>query len=179
MEWWSAAVDEGGPLRPEPSLEGRSLAWAGPHRLTADREGRVVATVDGQERVLADERPDGCADPEPEQGLAPTLAGSTDWAVVSFQCLGGSVTVAYDLGRAATLSVPDASVVSVDGHEALLSGARRTYLLDLEQEQLTDIGHAPHEGGGTVKDDLVLWNVPGHLDDDDVYDVSYSVARIP
>lgn len=192
IHWWSASVPGGGEARPEPTLEGATVAWGGGVRATADSAGRVVVSGPAGDEVVADGRPEGCEPPEafPDAPVTVLLAG--DRPVVTYTCETGtdvflSRTVVHPQdGRA--VEIVDASVLATDNTHVVLAGGgypnlehpghSSTYVLDLDQLAIARVGRGTHEPHVALVDGLLLWNSPGPTDDNDGYDVTWQVARI-
>jgi hypothetical protein len=92
----------------------------------------------------------------------------------------------YDVDRGDVVQVAGAALLAADGDHVLLRAAARGpadgfYLLDLEHRALTRFGGAtqPAEYEFALVDGLVLWNQAGPIEDRDVYDVVWNVARLP
>jgi hypothetical protein len=187
MHWWSYAVGGAGEARPETTLTGSAVAWADGHQATADNHGRVVVSSSARERIVADERPLGCEVPtDPELAEIPVTIGlAGNRPVVTYWCGDDPtlVTLVYDVDGAAAVQVAGASLLTADEDHVLLvsgeGGPAGLYLLDLDRLAITRIGPGIHEVQVGLADGLVLWNQPGPIDDRDVYDVVWKVARLP
>jgi hypothetical protein len=184
LHWWSYAVPGGGEGRPEPALAGAAVAWGDDARATADTDGRVVLSSSSGERVVAEERPAGCEPPTaPDRADIPVsldLAGRRP--VVTYWCGDElrAITLVYDVDRGEVLQVTGAAVRAADEDNVLLGAdrsGRGVYVLDLDRLTLARISSATPEAQVGLADGLVLWNQPGPLDDKDVSDVVWKVAR--
>ena len=93
------------------------------------------------------------------------------------------MTLVYDVDRGEIIQIDGADVRAADEDHVLLwadrSGRAGVYLLDLDRLTLARIGPAPHEAQVGLTDGLVLWNQVGPLDDKDVSDAVWKVARLP
>jgi hypothetical protein len=186
LRWWSYAVPEGGDARPEPTLDGTAVAWGQGVGATADNDGRVTVTDEGAERLLAEERPEGCEPTsEPAQtGIPVTIGLAGSRPVVTYWCKDEQpVTLVYDVDGGDAIQVDGANLLAADEGHVLLAaaggGPSGTYLLDLDRVTLARIGPGLHEAHVGLAGGLVLWNNLGPLDDRDVYDVMWKVARLP
>ena len=190
LSWWSYAVPEGGEGRPEPALAGSAVAWGDGVQVSADNDGRVAVSVSGVERIVAEERPEGCEPPtDPDLADMPVtvrLAGNRP--VVTYWCgdEAEAVTRVYDVDSGAAIQVAGAGSLAADEDHVLLAPAQGAhdargglYLLDLDQLTLARIGPGTHDAQVGLANGLVLWNQPGPIDDKDVYDVVWKVARVP
>lgn len=190
LSWWSYAVPEGGEGRPEPALAGSAVAWGDGVQVSADNDGRVVVSVSRVERIVAEERPAGCEPPtDPDLADMPVtvrLAGNRP--VVTYWCgdEAEAVTRVYDVDSGAAVQVAGAGSLATDEDHVLLAPAQGAhdarggvYLLDLDQLTLARIGPGTHDAQVGLANGLVLWNQPGPIDDKDVYDVVWKVARVP
>jgi hypothetical protein len=198
IHWWSAAAPGGGNARPEPALEGTTVAWGDGIRVSADPSGRVVVSGPAGDRVVSGSRPDGCERPEefPDAPVTVVVAGSRP--VVTYSCesgtddLGLSHTVVYEQEGQQQLDIAGASVLTADDRHLALAGSgsldavagaehpgtSSTYLLDLDSRAISRVGQGPHEVQVALSAGLFLWNIPGPIDDNDVYDVVWKVARL-
>ena len=188
--WWSFPVPDGGDPRREPGLGDRAVAWNQDVRVTADTRGRVVRTVAGASRTLAEHRPEDC--PVPEQAFRPELELAGDTPVVSYWCGEGHVPENLTVvpARSGRPGVEVAGIVlAADRNRALLWGsgdrARNLYLLDLERLTLRRIS-GPLSAAFPdnmmqvgMASGLVLWNAEGPRDDRDTSDTVWKVARLP
>jgi hypothetical protein len=187
LRWWSYAVPEGGDARPEPTLVGTAVAWGHGVEATASNDGRVIVTDEGAEQLLAEERPEACEPTsEPAQtGIPVTMALAGDRPVVTYWCKDEQqpVTLVYDVDGGDAIQVDGAYFLAADEGHVLLAAAggnpRGTYLLDLDAVTLARIAPSLHEAHVSLAGGLVLWNNLGPLDDKDVYDVLWKVARLP
>lgn len=178
-QWWSAPVT-GGTARHEVGLDGLAVTWSGDARATADRAGRIVVTDDNGSRTLAEAPPEGC------RGY-PTLSFAADRLLAHYLCGQRSRLVVLDASGTPELSV-EASWVGVvaagDGY-ALLAGAKGTYVLDLDREQLLRVDRKPASTAldllptPAVGHELVVWNVWGPADSRKVADIVYRAGRLP
>ena len=187
MHWWSYALPEGGEGRPEPDLDGESVAWGDGVQARANIDGGVVLSTSAGERVLAEERPAGCERPtEPELADIPVTVRLAGTRPVVMHVCGDELrvmTLVYDVDRGEVIQIDGADVRAADEDHVLLwadrSGRAGIYLLDLDRLTLARIGPAPHEAQVGLTDGLVLWNQVGPLDDKDVSDAVWKVARLP
>lgn len=195
VRWWSVPL-AGGRARPEPTLDGKSVVWSGTTLATADPDGRVTVTRDGQRVTEIDGPPEGCAAPD-DMELAPALRLAGTRPVVTFRCETGQQVVVYDeAGRPDLILAPaEVVVTAADARYVVLAEPpparpesaddERTYLLDLQRRVLLAID----DRGLAIADDdayanairagLVLWMVNGPSEGRDTYDVVYKVARVP
>lgn len=196
MRWWSAPLTSGGTARSEASLEGLALAWADGTRVTADPDGRVIVTTPEGERVISEHRPDGCERLADFPHAPATVALAGDRPVVTYWCDSGAaehanlVTMIYDPDGSRAVRVDGASVLAADDRHVLLSGSTddgeevphpgnaSTYLVDPGALMVSRIGLGPHEAQVGLAAGMVLWNEPGPIDDQDVYDVVWKVGRL-
>lgn len=187
MHWWSYALPGGGEGRPEPALDGESVAWEDGVQARANNDGRVVLNSSAGERVVAEERPAGCARPT-DPGLTdipPTVRLAGTRPVVMYVCGDElrTMTAVYDVDRAEVIQVAGAGLNAADEDHVLLGADRSkqagVYLLDLNRLTLARIGPGTHERQTDVVNGLVLWNRAGPLDDKDTYDAVWKVARLP
>jgi len=147
----------------------------------------VIVTDEGAEQLLAEERPEACEPTsEPAQtGIPVTMALAGDRPVVTYWCKDEQqpVTLVYDVDGGDDIQVDGAHFLAADEGHVLLAAAggnpRGTYLLDLDAVTLARIAPSLHEAHVSLAGDLVLWNNLGPLDDKDVYDVLWKVARLP
>ena len=142
MRWWSYPVPQGGEARPEPALTGTSIAFDDGVQARADSDGRIVLSTPGEERLLAEHRPQACEPPsEPDTALWPgwvRMAGSRP--VVTYLCGEPSprpdtVTVVYDTDGGPTIQVAGSAVLAADPGHVLLApafGTRGMYLFNLD-----------------------------------------------
>jgi len=182
VSWWSYGLPQGGQGRPEPALTGAGMVWRDGVQVRADNDGRVTVSSSGADRVVADERPDGCEQPDdPVFAVLPATVGLAGTRpVVTYLCGDESqVTVVYDVEGADAVQIDDASLLAADEGYVLLRGPGGTYLLDLHGLALARIAPAVHEDQVGLGRGVVLWNNPGPIDDKDVYDVVWKVARLP
>jgi hypothetical protein len=187
MGWWSYSVPQGGDGWPEPDLIGEGVAWKDGVRARADGSGRVVLSGRGGERVVAGERPEGCAANERSIANAPVTVGlAAGRPVVTYWCgddVGATTTFVYGAGGGSAIQIAGASLVAADENHALLVSALESpdgvYLLDIDRHRLTRIGTRGHEAVFALANGLVLWNEAGPIDDRDVYDEVWNVARLP
>jgi hypothetical protein len=198
MHWWSAPVVGGGEMRPEPDLEGTTVAWHGADRVTADPDGHVVLSTPQGDRVLSERRPEGCDRPSTfsDAPVKALLAG--DRPVVTYFCDSGepdvaaALTVVYDPDGSRAIAIDGATAMASDQRRLLVVGGSGVghplagshvgdtwvYLVDLDRGSVSRLGRGVHERQVDVAAGMVLWNSPGHLDDTSVYDVRWTVARI-
>ena len=196
MHWWSAPVVGGGDLRPEPALDGAAVAWGSDGtRATADTDGHVVLSSPQGDRVVGERRPDGCDRPSgfPDVPVRVVLAG--DRPVVTYFCdsgeadVGVPLTVIYEPG--AQIHVEGVTALASDQRHVLLGGGAPgipvatahpgdgwVYLVDLDRNTLSRLGRGVQESQVDVEAGMVLWNSTGSLDDNSVYDVTWTTARI-
>jgi hypothetical protein len=187
LNWWSYAVTEGGEGRPEPALAGTDVAWGDGVHASAGNDGRVILTSSAGERLVADERPAGCETPtDPDLASMPVTVGlAGNQPVVTYWCgeQAQADTLVYDVPSGESVQVARASFQAADEDHVLLAPASGEpaglYLLDLDRLAITRIGPGIHEAQVGLADGLVLWNEPGPIDDNDVYDVVWKVARLP
>ena len=113
--------------------------------------------------------------------------------VVTYVCDDGQrwFTQVYGTDGQPSLQIPNASVLATDESHVLLAAADEeaageehgeggiTYLLDVDTLTITRIARGLHESHVALEAGLVLWNNPGPIDDNDVYDVVWKVARLP
>ena len=190
LSWWSYPVPQGGDGQPEPALTGADVAWGDGLQASADSEGRVILTSSAGERLVAEERPTGCETPtDPAYARWPAtvgLAGSRP--VVTYWCGDGRdewepMTLVYEADGDGAIQVARASFQAAHEQHVLLAPSRGEraglYLLDLDRLTITRIGPGIHEAQVGLADGLALWNEPGPIDDNDVYDVVWKVARLP
>ncbi|RYP86929.1 hypothetical protein EKO23_08160 [Nocardioides guangzhouensis] len=187
MHWWSYALPEGGEGRPEPALDGESVAWEDGLQARVNNDGRVVLSSSAGERVVAEERPAGCARPADREltDIPPTVRLAGTRPVVMYVC-GDELhvmTAVYDVDRGEVIQVAGADARAADEDHVLLGADRskRTgvYLLDLDRLTLARIGPGTYEPQTALVNGLVLWNRAGPLDDKDTYDALWKVARLP
>jgi hypothetical protein len=182
VRWWSYELPQGGKARPEPALAGAGMAWRDGVQVRADSDGTVTVSDSGADRVVAEERPDGCTLPnDPVLAGAPALVGlAGDRPVVTYFCgdEAQAVTLVYDLAGSDAVRIDGASLLTADNGYVLLGGGG-TYLLDLHELALAQIGPGLHENQVGLGRGVVLWNNPGPVDDKDAYDVVWKVARLP
>lgn len=181
LRWWSVPLATGGAWQREPDIEGRWPAWQGDLRATSDLSGRVELTRGTQTQVVAPSLPSGCAPPE-EASFPPPVVFAGNRLVVTFDCRTGSQIVVYDEEGRPYVSVErsELGVAAAGPRYVLLTGEGRTWALDLEHRELLALDSSElHEDNASVESDLVLWNIPGPSDNDNVYDVIFKAARIP
>jgi len=179
VSWFSVARDGTG-LRPEPDLDGTTVAFSETVRATASPTGRVVVDREGEPaQVVSEALPDGCA---LEPTSLPTVALAGDWPVVSYPCADGALTSVYD--RAGHLYVDLVGDVAVGGagpNHVLLTNADGTFALSLARRELfqVDVGNTSgFTGGRDVVGGLALWGVDADHNPD-VFSLSYWVGRLP
>jgi hypothetical protein len=144
VHWWSYPVPQGDEGRPEPDLTGASIAFGDDVQAQADSDGRIFLSTPGEERLLAEHRPEDC-EPPSDPNAAPwpgwvRMAGSRP--VVTYWCgepspRSETVTVVYDTDGGKTVEVVGSALLAADQDRVLLapsSGgtARGMYLLDLD-----------------------------------------------
>ena len=172
------------------------MAWANDTRVTADPDGRVIVTTPEGERVISEHRPDGCERLADFPHAPATVALAGGRPVVTYWCDSGAaehanpLTMIYDPDGSRAVRVDGASVLAADDRHVLLSGSiddgeevphpghASAYLVDPDDLTLSRIGRGPHEAQVGLDAGLVLWNEPGHLDDNSVYDVTWRVAQL-
>lgn len=189
LSWWSYAVPEGGEGRPQPALAGAAVAWGDGVQARAYGDGRVVLSGSGAERLVAEERPAGCEPAtDPDLASMPVVVGlAGNRTVVTLWCgdEAQAITFVYDVDSGGAIQVAGARLQAADeGHVLLVATQGASggglYLLDLDRLTLARIGSAIHEAHQVdLADGLVFWNQPGPIDDKDVYDVVWNVARLP
>ena len=187
LSWWSYDVPEGGEGRPQPALTGTAVAWGDGVQARADSDGRVVLSSSAAERLVAEERPAGCEPPtDPDLASMPVTVGlAGNRPVVTYWCgdVAQATTRVYDVDGGDAIQVAGAGFLAADEDHVLLATAQGepggVYLLDLDRLTLARIGPAMHDAQVGLADGLVLWNQPGPIDDKDVYDVVWKVARLP
>ena len=143
VHWWSYPVPQGGEGRPEPDLTGSSIAFGDGVQARADSGGSILLSTPGQDRLLAEHRPDDCEPPsDPDAAPWPgwvRMAGSRP--VVTYYCGEPSrrpdtVTVVYDTDRGRTVEVAGSAVLAANQDHVLLAPPLGTpagmYLLNLD-----------------------------------------------
>jgi hypothetical protein len=143
VHWWSYPIPDGGEGRPEPDLTGSSIAFGDGVQARADSGGSIVLSTPGEDRFLAEHRPDDCEPPsDPDAAPWPgwvKMAGSRP--VVTYYCGEPSrrphtVTVVYDIVHEKTVEVARAAVLAADQDHVLLAPPLGTpagmYLLNLD-----------------------------------------------
>lgn len=191
LSWWSYAVPEGGEGRPEPALDGADVTWGDGVQASANSDGRVVLSGSAGASVVNEERPAGCEQPtDPALATGPVTVGlAGNRPVVTYFCGGQGdevepMTLVYAADAdGGAIQVARAGFQAADENHVLLAPARGEpaglYLLDLDRLTIARIGPGIHEAQVGLADGLVLWNQPGPIDDKDVYDVLWKVARLP
>ena len=185
VHWWSVPLT-GGTVRAEPSLDKHWLAWSGSMRATADLDGHIALTRDGQQVAEVGGPPEGCDPPDDDLLTTPTLVFAGTRLVATFRCSDGNQVVAYNAAGEPELALApaaDLGVMGADARHVLVTDTRRTYVLDLQRRRLLAIDNRGAVLGdhnvALVRDGLVLWAVDGPQEDRDTYDVVYRVAQLP
>lgn len=143
MHWWSYPVPQGGEGRPELALTGTSMAFGDGVQARADSGGRIVLSTPGEDRLLAEHRPQACEPPsDPDAPLWPSGVGMAgNRPVVTYWCGEPSprpdtVTVVYDTDGDRTVQVAGSALLAADQDHVLLAPTFRTargmYLLNLD-----------------------------------------------
>jgi hypothetical protein len=143
VHWWSYPVPQGDEGRPEPDLTGTSMAFGDGVQARADSDGRIVLSTPGEDRLLAERRPQACEPPSDPDTALPLngvrLAG--DRPVVTYWCgepspRSDTVTVLYDTDGDKTVQVAGATLLAADQDHVLLAPplgtAHGMYLLNLD-----------------------------------------------
>ena len=143
VHWWSYPVPHGGEGRPEPDLTGSSIAFGDEVQARVDPGGSIFLSTPGEDRLLAEHRPQACAPPsDPDAALWPgwvRMAGSRP--VVTYWCgepspRSDTVTVVYDTDRGKAVQVAGSALLAADQDHVLLAPSSGTaqgmYLLSLE-----------------------------------------------
>ena len=143
VHWWSYPVPQGGEGRPEPDLTGASIAFGEGIQARAGSDGRIVLSTPGEDRLLAEHRPQACEPPDdPDTALWPgwvRMAGSRP--VVTYWCgepspRSDTVTVVYDTDGGKTIQVAGSALLAADQDHVLLAPplgtAHGMYLLNLD-----------------------------------------------
>jgi len=141
--WWSYPVPHGGEGRPEPHLTGSSIAFGDEVQARADSSGSIFLSTPGEDRLLAEHRPQDCEPPsDPHAAPWPgwvRMAGSRP--VVTYWCgepspRSDTVTVVYDTDRGKTVQVAGSALLAADQDHILLAPSSGTaqgmYLLNLD-----------------------------------------------
>ena len=195
--WWSVPLDDDSPdLRPEPDLEGASVAWSDDVMVSAHPSGRVVVSGPDGERVVSERRPAGCLPPEdyPDSPVGLLVAGDTP--VVTYWCRserprGFSLTVIYQDGGRKAVEVPALARAADEDHVVLTSGLppsagrpsatpedEGTFVVDLDRLTVSRIGDPPSEAPLAVEDGLVVWTAEEPSGDRQHTRPVWNVARI-
>jgi hypothetical protein len=143
VHWWSYPLPDGGEGRPEPDLTGSSIAFGDGVQARTDSGGSILLSTPGEDRSLAEHRPDDCEPPsDPDAAPWPgwvRMAGSRP--VVTYYCGDPSrrpdaVTVVYDTADEKTVEVAGSAVLAANQDHVLLAPPLGTpagmYLLDLD-----------------------------------------------
>ncbi len=145
VHWWSVPL-AGGTPRPEPTLDGHSLAWSGTTLATADPDGHIAVTRGGHQVTEVDGPPAGCAAPD-DLELAPALRLAGTRLVATYRCQEGQQVVVYDeAGRPdLTLAPADLAVTGADARYVVMgenpptrpepAKVQRTFVLDLKRRR--------------------------------------------
>jgi hypothetical protein len=188
VSWWSVPLVTGGALRPEPDLDGKTVAFSDDAVATANADGEVFVERDGGTTTVADGPPPGCTATD---ALPPGLSFAGTNLLVSWQCgeEDGRVS-AFDTSGRPVLEVRGEGplgVVAADPRRALMVATARgtepthseAYALDLPDGRLRLLGTAGADVSWSLHGDLALWPKLGPSDDAHTWDVIYSLIRLP